>query len=214
MIRKTKSITILLFVICLLVRSVLLNQAMSQSPEGLKHLKPRAETQTRPVSLPHLYWHFLLYQHHLDQLAVEHEKQGKDGGWLRTYLQTKLSMTDTEFQPIRESADRLDSETTALNAKAHATVAAARAAISKDGSASTGAEQARRDLQNLTAERETAINAEIDTLNASLGPEAAAVLKHYITNDFSKTVSIVRVDPATAKARKFGPRVGTDKEQP
>jgi hypothetical protein len=170
--------------------------------------------QSKPVSVPHLYWHFLIYQHHLDQLAVEDEKQGKDGGWLRSYLQSKLSMTDEEFQPIRESADRLDSAITSLNAEASADVSAYKAARSKEGSSSWSAQQYRQKLKELTGQRDAAINKEIDTLNAALSPDAAQKLQDYIKNTFSKNVSIVRVSPNQEPGRPFGPTATTGKVQP
>jgi hypothetical protein len=45
-------------------------------------------TQVRQLSLPHLYWHFLVLQHYLDTKAVAQEVEGKDGGSLRKRLQT------------------------------------------------------------------------------------------------------------------------------
>jgi DNA-nicking Smr family endonuclease len=174
----------------------------------------RAALNAKPVSLPHLYWHFLIYQHHLDQLAIEHEKKGKDGSWLRSYLQTKLSMTSEEFQPIRESADRLDSAITALNAKAKADVSALNASRSTEGVSSWNAHHYRHKLKKLTAQREAAINKEIDTLNAALSPEAAQKLQNYIQNTFSKNVSIVHVTPGQGQGRTFGPAATTSKVQP
>lgn len=170
--------------------------------------------QPQPVSLAHLYWHFLIYQHHLDQLAAEHEKQGKDGAWLRSYLQTKLSMTDEEFQPIRESADRLDAAMSELNAKANAIAAAANAARSKEGAGSADEQQFRHKLKSLTAQREAAINKEIDTLNAALDPDAAQKLRDYLKNTFSKNVSIVHMTPDQLKNMPFGPTTKNSKVQP
>jgi hypothetical protein len=173
-----------------------------------------AALDAKPVSLPHLYWHFLIYQHHLDQLAVEHEKQGKDGAWLRSYLQTKLSMTAEEFQPIRASADRLDSAITALNAKAKADVSALNASRTTEGVSSWNAQHYRHKLKKLTTQREAVINKEIDTLNSDLSPEVAQKLQNYIQNTFSKNVSIMRLTPGQATGLPSFPSARTGKVQP
>src|ERR1700735_2396635 len=95
---KSQFTSILIVVSCLGALCASPYQAIGQSPR-IQQPASQQYAQSRPVSLPHLYWHFLIYQHQLDQLAVEHEKQHKDGNWLRSYLQTKLSMTPEEFQP-------------------------------------------------------------------------------------------------------------------
>ena len=166
------------------------------------------------MPLPHLYWHFLIYQHHLDQLAIEHEKQGKDGEWLHTYLQTKLSLTDEEFQPIRESADRLDSAISTLNTKAKEITAAANVSRSSPSVQSADAQDYRPKLKQLTAQREEAISKEIDTLNAALSPETAQKLQSYIQNTFSKNVSIVHVHSNQGQGRASVPTATTGKVQP
>jgi len=183
---------------------VFMTAGYGQSTESAPPSTHSAESE-KAVSLPHLYWHFLIYQHHLDQLAVEHEKQGLDGNWLRSYLQTKLSMTDEQFQPIRESADHLDSAITALNAKAKAVVVAVNATRSKDSASSSEARHYLHKLKELTAQREAAINKEIDTLNSALSPEAAEKLQNYLKNTFSKNVSIVHLTPSQLENRPFGP---------
>jgi hypothetical protein len=35
--------------------------------------------QPKPIPIEHLYYHFPLCQHHLDKVAAERQKQGKDG---------------------------------------------------------------------------------------------------------------------------------------
>jgi oligoendopeptidase F len=199
--------------ILVFLSAISLDRTMGQdlSPQVARHSEVY---QSKPVPLPHLYWHFLIYQHQLDQLAIEHEKHGKDGGWLHSYLQNKLSITDDEFQPIRESADRLDSAIASLNTKAKADVAAYNAARSKEGTSSPDAHHYRHKLKELTAQREAAINKEIDTLNTTLSPEAAQKLQNYIQNTFSKNVSIAHVNAAQGEGLSFGPGATTIKVQP
>lgn len=42
------------------------------------------------ISIEHRYLHLLRWQNHLDKVAAEDEKQGKDGAWLRAALQREL----------------------------------------------------------------------------------------------------------------------------
>lgn len=173
-----------------------------------------ASDQSKPVSLPHLYWHFLIYQHQLDQLAIEHERQGKDGAWLHSYLQTKLAMSDAEFQPIRESANRLNSGITDLNAKAKPLMFAAQAARSKGGATVPDAQDYRAKLTEMTGQREALINKEIEALNEALGPEMARRLQNYVQNTFSKSVSMVHMTPGQGKGQPSGTTTNTNKVQP
>src|SRR5579863_6986071 len=82
---------------------------------------PLTGQQTR-VPLPHLYWHFLMHQNYLDQVASQREREGKDGTWLRKYYQQRLGLTDSEFAPVRESAVRLQAELNEIDAKAKTVV--------------------------------------------------------------------------------------------
>ena len=49
-----------------------------------------APSQLQPVSLPHLYWHFLIHQSELDALAAKFTASGHNGLALHNDLQTKL----------------------------------------------------------------------------------------------------------------------------
>ncbi len=93
----------------LLLMGVLANPATTKSQQ-LPGQPPAPGTfQPKPIPLPHLYWHFLVYQNHLDTTAAAHESQGKDGQWLRAYLQKKLAFSDSEFAPrprLSRSIDR------------------------------------------------------------------------------------------------------------
>lgn len=142
-----------------------------------------------PVSLPHLYWHLLMYQNHLDSAAAANEKKGKDGSWLRGHIQQKLGFTDSEFTSMRESAQRLEKTIAAIDAKAQAIIKVDRAQYGKGllpaGVQPPGWSQ----LQDLNQERETAITDEISKLNDALGPENAAKLQEYIQTNFSSNVT-------------------------
>ena len=154
----------------------------------------KSETgQSKPISLPHLYWHCLVYQHRLDQYAAEYEKQGKNGRGLRSYLQKKLSMTDADFQPIRESAERLDSRVAALDTQANAIISSIRAVPNQDEGSALIIQKYRAQLTDLTTQREKAINDEVERLNSALTPEAARKFKDYLETSFSRYVSIAKI---------------------
>jgi hypothetical protein len=145
----------------------------------------------KPVPLPHLYWHFLVYQHHLDDAAAEHKQQGKDGQWLQTYLQKKLGFSDGEFATVRASSVRLTAEIKVLDAQAQAVaqadIAAGKQGLIPAGSAPPGLAQ----LKALTAQREADINAEIQYLNQTLSAQDAATLQTFLQQRFSKTVTTI-----------------------
>ncbi len=151
-------------------------------------------TPTR-ASLPHLYWHLLMYQNHLDRKAAENEKQGKEAAWLRNHLQQRLGFTDAEFAPIRESATRLETTIAGIDAKAQTIVKAGRAQYGK-GLLPSGVQPPGWDeLKELNQERETAITDEIAKLNDALGEDNAAKLQTYIEKEFSSDVSASPIHP-------------------
>jgi hypothetical protein len=148
-----------------------------------------AQNAPMTVSLPHLYWHLLEYQNHLDLVADKLEKQGKDGTALRRTIQTKADFSDGEFAPVRESASHLKAALDDINARAMAIVKAdhehyVKGMYSKDNPP-PGVPQ----LKALTQEREQTITAEITRLNDALGPENAAKLQAYIEQHFSTQVT-------------------------
>jgi len=149
---------------------------------------PVPAAQLKPVSLAHCYWHFLMYQNHLDVKAAEQTTQGKSNSLLGSHLQIKLGLTDAEFAPIRTSSKRLAAEVNALNAKAAAIVAAK--------TPTSGAQ-----LRALTAEREADINAEVGYLRGSLGPTKTAAFEAFIVQMFSpKTVAVRLTGPPHTSA--------------
>ncbi len=159
----------------------------------------------KPASLPHLYWHLLMWQNHLDHAAADHEKRGKDGAWLRNYIQKQLGFTDTEFAPVRQSSQHLAAVMVSLDAQAHSLIKAD-LALYADGKLAPDDRPPNLDkVKQLTRDRETLINSEIAHLNASLGAADAARLKAYITRDFSKNVT-VRANPNPPnRSRPNGP---------
>jgi hypothetical protein len=160
--------------------------------------------EARKPTLSHLYWHLLMYQNHLDRVAAKHETQGKDGTWLRTYIQKKLGFTDEQFGPIRTSAQRLGGTLSQISSKVQTIVATDRAQRASNASSSNGAAASRSKLQDLNQEREDAITREISALNEALGAERSAKLKDFLQNQFSVNVTIVPRPPLPPHWRKYG----------
>lgn len=153
--------------------------------------KPPA--QHRPVSLPHLYWHFLIYQSVLDSKAAELEAQGKDGKSLRKDLQMRMGFSDSDFAPVRASSIRLSTELKVLDAQAATVRVAGRSPANT------------AKLKTLAAQRETYINAEISALKRALPPERIAVFEAFITQFFAPKPLRVKITttsgPATPAAQ-------------
>jgi hypothetical protein len=197
----------LLFVLSV---AVLCNYASGQTTSTV-HITPGTPTT---LSLPHLYWHLLMYQNHLDSAAAANEKQGKDGSWLREHIQQRIGITDAEFTPVRESAQRLKKTIAAIDAKAQAIVKADRAQYGKGllpaGVQPPGWSQ----LKDLNQERETAITDEISKLNDALGSDNATKLQKYIQTKFSANVTKSPVQPPFKFPHKTSSAAALQEVQP
>jgi hypothetical protein len=158
---------------------------------------PQVARTIKLASLEHQYWHLLRWQNHLDKVAAEHEKQGKDGTWLRNYIQKKLNFTDEEFAPIRESAQHLEPKTDAIQAKSEVVMKADRALRAKGQLARTNASPGLPQLRALSQERESAIAEEIETLNRDLGPVNAAKFKSFVELQYAPPtpITVPRTQP-------------------
>jgi hypothetical protein len=133
-------------------------------------------TRLKPLSLPHLYWHFLIHQSVLDARAKELNAEGKNGTPLRNYLQTRLGFSDADYAPIRESSQRLASELNALNQQAKS--------LRLSGSDSG-------QLELLLDDRETYIDNEVYALSNELSPQKKVTLEKFMAQFFApKEVSI------------------------
>jgi hypothetical protein len=163
----------------------------------------------KPVPLPHLYWHFLIYQQHLEDTANAREKQGLESEWLRNYVQAKLGFTDAEYAPIRASASRLNTEVLAMNGQAKTIIAADRAARRKGLIPADEAPPGIAKLKTLTGQREAAIQSEIDSINKTLSVDKQAALQKFLTGQFSQNVIATKVPLNKHFARPFV--VGTAK---
>ncbi len=174
---------------------VLLNIAILCSHAFGQSALPITSGMPTRVSLPHLYWHLLMYQNHLDRKASDYEKQGKEAAWLSKHLQRRLGFTDPEFAPIRESATRLETTVSGIDAKAQAIIKAGRAQYGKGLLPSGIQPLGWENLKALNEDRETAITDEIAKLDDALGVENAAKLRAYIEKEFSSDVTASPIHP-------------------
>lgn len=146
---------------------------------------PSAASQLKPVSVPHLYWHFLIHQNELDTLAAKLTAEGKDGQALRNDLQTKLGFSDGDYAPIRTSSQQLAAELGPIEAQLKAL----------RGSASNASQ-----IQALFAQRESFIGNEVYNLSAELSAQNKAALETFMQNFFApKNVSATV--PAASKGK-------------
>jgi hypothetical protein len=169
----------LLLLLCVSTHPAIGQQVQSQ---------PHAPVQLKPVSLPHLYWHFLIHQSRLDAFAAKLTAEGHDGQALRNDLQTRLGFSDTEYAPIRTASQQLATELQPIEAQLKAL----------QGSTSDPAR-----VQALIAQREADINNVVYDLSIELSPQNKVTLERFMKNFFApKTVStaVVRTSISTGKA--------------
>jgi hypothetical protein len=131
--------------------------------------QPNASSQLRPVSLPHLYWHFLVHQSELDAFAAKLDAQGQAEG-LRNDLQTQLGFSDADYAPIRTSSQRLAAELQPVEAQLTAL----------QGSAWNPSQ-----VQALIAQREGYIGNEVQSLSTELSAKNKATLEAFMTQFFA-----------------------------
>ncbi len=148
--------------------------------------------QIKPVSLEHLYWHFLTLQNFLDTRAAQRESQGKDGRGLHNNLQKMLGWSDADYAPIHTSSVRLTAEVKDLDAQA--------AAIWKAGPSPSSRDQ----LHALTVQREADINSEISFLKQNLPPGKIKAFEAFLTRFFSPANAVHRPPPAAGQQAPAG----------
>ena len=126
--------------------------------------------QLQPISLSHLYWHFLIHQSFLDTMAARLQAEGKNGNAFRNDLQNRLGFSDADYAPIRTSSQRLASELKALNDQMKAL-----------GTSHSDAVQ----MQTFIQQRDAYVNNEIYNLSIELSPQQKAALEKFMTSFFA-----------------------------
>ena len=181
----------ILFAFCLLIFSLASAQQTASSSQQV----------IKPIPLPHLYWHLLMWQNHLDSTAAAREKNGQDGTWLRTYIQKRLNFTDEQFAPVRASAQHLGASIASLDAQAKPLIQEDQALYAQ-GVRTPPPNLAQ--LKSLTQARETAIADEISQLNAALGLQNSARLQEFVQKYFSASVKAVSIQPVLHPPTQIG----------
>jgi hypothetical protein len=172
--------------LCLLASPLAFGQANAALPQT---------GQNARAPLSHLYWHFLLYQAHLDKAAAAREQQGRDGSWLRNHYQQRLGFTDSEYALVRESAVQLESDLKRIDAEVQAVIEADRAQHSRVLGSPNDLPPVPQRLLELRDERERMIQRDVDSLKGVLGPKLAAKLDSFLESEFAPNVTVQHVGP-------------------
>jgi hypothetical protein len=173
---------------------------------------PRSVPQQSPVSVAHLYWHFLIYQDHLDREATRLERKGKDGSWLRNNYQKKLGFTDAQFAPVRETATNLEKELDEIDAQVQKIVEATRAANPRVVKDPGDLPPVPKELLTLRDEHEAVIEREVAALRNKLGPERTARLETFLKEEIAPRVTIQHIAPPPLRKVPEGPASTFSKE--
>jgi len=174
-------LSMLLLVLLVLAGTSALTATVQQSQSH-----PDPLTQLKQISIPHLYWHFLLHQKDLDNMAAQLKAKGRDSDPLRRDLQTRLGFSDADFAFIRTSSQRLASELGPINEQLRAPVP-----------------ENAREAQALIAQREAHIENEVHNLSLELSPQNEATLEAFMAQFFASRPLTFKV-PATARAHSSG----------
>jgi hypothetical protein len=173
MARKSQYMSLSTILGSMLTICTVLHPALGQSALAQQ---PTQNSARRPIPMSHLYWHFLMYQNHLDSKGASGETtKGQDQGGMGSYAQKRLGFSDADFAPIRSSSVRLTAEVKALDERATATRAV--------GTPSENYGQ----LKALTAEREADINSEISYLKQTLSPDKVMRFEAFLNRLYSPT---------------------------
>ncbi|QEE30322.1 hypothetical protein FTW19_21460 [Terriglobus albidus] len=144
-----------------------------------------------PPTLPVLYRHFLAYQLHLERRADALKQAGKNGEDFRTHFQMRLGFSNGEFEKLHTSALHLEKALQEKDAEARKIIKDAHAGIPKSplpkGFVIPPPPPRLKELQ---AERDDAINSEIETLQKSLTPADKEKLETFLKKDFAPAVTV------------------------
>ena len=163
--------------------------------EAIANAKPGVER--RSIPLDHLYWHFFVYQRHLDQVADLHDQQGKDGRWLRTHFQTELHFSDGEFAAVRTASDSVIPAVTQMNLRAQTIRTADHLARKRREFTDPAASPGLAELKQLNKDRDDLLHTTVATMNSALGSTKAAVLAEYLQKHLAATVQPLALPSST-----------------
>jgi hypothetical protein len=145
------------------------------------------------VPLSHLYWHFLMYQNHLDQEAAQMEKEGKSGAVVRSFIQTKLNMSDNRYEPIHRASDRLSAAMANLNSRAqHLRSLYIQTKPPQDGTLTPEQQNLHDQLKRLNVEREQLLAEQMNTLDNELAVDDRAAFREFLTKQIAPRVTVTK----------------------
>lgn len=139
-------------------------------------------SQARAISLPHLYWHFLVWQNVLDNRAAELSAQGKSGDMLRNDLQRRLGFSDADYAPVRTSSQRLASEMSAIDEQ-----------LKTFDRSSGDAGQ----LRTILSQRDTYISNEMYVLSHELSSQNKQALEKFMAQFFAPKTITFKTPPVS-----------------
>jgi small-conductance mechanosensitive channel len=144
-----------------------------------------------PVPLSHLYWHFLQYQHHLDEKSEELEKQGQSGDTVRSLMQSQLKMPDVQFASMHKASDRLSASMSEWNARVqHLRSLYIQSKPSKDIPLTPEQQQLHDQLKQMNDEREAILTEQMNSLDNELSTSDRAAFRDFLTKKIASKVVI------------------------
>ncbi len=154
------------------------------------------------VPLSHLYWHFLQYQHHLNENAKELEKQGQPGDTVRSLMQSQLKMSDVRFASIHKASDRLSASMAEWNARVeHLRSLYIQSRPNKDMPLTSEQQQLHDQLKQMNNEREAILTQQMNSLDNELSTTDRAALRDFLTKQIaSRVVTSRSLSPSSSSA--------------
>jgi len=154
------------------------------------------------VPLSHLYWHFLQYQHHLDEKSEELEKQGQSGDIVRSLMQRQLKMSDAQFASMHKASDRLSAAMSEWNARVeHLRSLYIQSKPSRDIPLTFEQQQLHDQLKQMNNEREAILTEQMNSLDNELSTADRAAFRDFLTNQIaSKIVISTTLTPSSSSA--------------
>lgn len=151
-----------------------------------------------PTPLPLQYETFFAWTIHLDEQAALHEKEGKDGSWLRNHLEESIGLTPPEVDLVRDAARRNQEETKAFNEKIVAAIMTARA------KSPNNPPPVPPEVDQMEKQRDDATMRVVSDLEEKLGPGATAKLENWRLNHWARTGPTEQgpLPPGAAKASR------------
>jgi len=159
-----------------------------------------------------LYWHFLTYQHHLDEAAAKTEQQGQSGAAVRSIMQAKLSMSDEHFEPIHRASDRLSASMSNLNARAeHLRSLYIQLDPPKNGPLTPEQQKLHDQLKKMNGEREELLTEQMNKLDNELAVNDRATFREFLIKHVSLGVVAVTLNKPSVSSSGANPAVGGGK---